>query len=61
MNIRGRDFINLEDYTIEELEGIIDLAVELKAKLKRGEQLDICRNKTLLMYFEKPSLRTVKF
>ncbi len=58
MNIRGRDFINLEDYTIEELEGIIDLAVELKAKIKRGEQLDICRNKTLLMYFEKPSLRT---
>lgn len=58
MNIKGRDFINLEDFTIEELHELIELAAELKAKIKNGEQLDICKNKTLLMYFEKPSLRT---
>lgn len=58
MNIKGKDFINLEDFTKEELHELIDLASDLKAKIKNGEQLDICKNKTLLMYFEKPSLRT---
>ncbi|MGN0014805.1 MAG: ornithine carbamoyltransferase [Candidatus Gastranaerophilaceae bacterium] len=58
MNIKGKDFINLEDFTKEELHELIDLASDLKAKIKSGEQLDICKNKTLLMYFEKPSLRT---
>ncbi len=58
MNLKGRDFINPEDYTIEELHELIDLASELKKKIQNGEQLDICKNKTLLMYFEKPSLRT---
>lgn len=58
MNIKGKDFINLEDFTKEELHELIDLASDLKSKIKNGEQLDICKNKTLLMYFEKPSLRT---
>lgn len=58
MNLKGRDFINLEDFTKEELSELIELASELKTKIKNGEKLDICKNKTLLMYFEKPSLRT---
>ncbi|MGN0005860.1 MAG: ornithine carbamoyltransferase [Candidatus Gastranaerophilaceae bacterium] len=58
MNLKGKDFINLEDFTAEELHELIELATELKQKIKNGEQLDICKNKTLLMYFEKPSLRT---
>lgn len=58
MNLKGKDFINLEDFTKEELHELIELALELKTKVKNGEQTDICKNKTLLMYFEKPSLRT---
>ena len=58
MNLKGRDFINLEDFSIDELHELINLASELKQKIKNGEQIDICKNKTLLMYFEKPSLRT---
>lgn len=58
MNLKGKDFINLEDFTAEELHELIELATELKQKIKNGEQLDICKNKTLLIYFEKPSLRT---
>lgn len=58
MNLKGKDFINLEDFKAEELHELIELASELKQKIKNGEQLDICKNKTLLMYFEKPSLRT---
>lgn len=58
MNIKGKDFINLEDFTKEELHELIELASELKAKVKNNEKIDICKNKTLLIYFEKPSLRT---
>lgn len=58
MKLKGKDFINLEDFKAEELHELIELAAELKQKIKNGEQLDICKNKTLLMYFEKPSLRT---
>lgn len=58
MNLKGKDFINLEDFTKEELHGLIDLASELKSKDKNGETLDCCKNKTLLLYFTKPSLRT---
>ena len=58
MNIKGKDFINLEDFTKEELSELIELAGELKAKVKNSEKIDICKNKTLLIYFEKPSLRT---
>ena len=58
MNLKGKDFINLEDFTKEELKELIELAVELKKKVKNSEKIDICKNKTLLIYFEKPSLRT---
>lgn len=58
MNIKGKDFINLEDFKKEELYELIELASELKEKVKKGEKIDICNGKTLLIYFEKPSLRT---
>ena len=36
MNLKGRDFINLEDFTKEELYELIELAGELKARIKNG-------------------------
>lgn len=53
MDLRGRHFINLEDFKSEELLYLIDLAEKLK---KNPEQL--LNGKTLAMYFSKPSLRT---
>lgn len=58
MDIKGKDFINLEDFKKEELNELIEFAGELKAKVRAGEKIDICKNKTLLIYFEKQSLRT---
>ncbi len=58
MNLKGKDFINLQDFTIDELKELVDLAAELKAKVKNGEEIDICKNKNIVMYFTKPSLRT---
>jgi ornithine carbamoyltransferase len=36
MNLKGRDFLTLLDYTPEEIAYLVDLAAELKAKKKAG-------------------------
>ena len=53
-----RHFINLSDYTGEELLNILDLADDLKARLKRGIREPLFPRRTLAMIFEKQSLRT---
>ena len=58
VNLLGRDFINLEDFTSEELSALIDYTFELKSKVRNNEEIDIMKNKTMVMYFSKPSLRT---
>ena len=58
VNLSGRDFINLEDFTSEELSALIDYTFELKSKVRNNEEIDIMKNKTMVMYFSKPSLRT---
>lgn len=58
VNLSGRDFINLEDFTSEELSALIDYTFELKSKVKNREEIDIMKNRTMVMYFSKPSLRT---
>lgn len=51
-----RDLINLNDITSEELERIIDMSERIKKN--PSSVADAMRQKTLLMVFEKPSLRT---
>ena len=58
VNLSGRHFINLEDFTSEELSALIDYTFELKSKVRNREELDIMKNRTMVMYFSKPSLRT---
>ncbi|GIP35625.1 ornithine carbamoyltransferase [Paenibacillus sp. J2TS4] len=58
LNLRGRDFIGLADYSSEEIQYLIDLAVELKRKQKEGEVYQPLKGKTLGMIFEKSSTRT---
>jgi ornithine carbamoyltransferase len=48
--------LKLSDWTSKEMLGAIDLGVAVKADT--GRYAESCRNKTLLMFFEKPSLRT---
>ena len=40
MNLAGKDFLKLLDYTSEEIEYLIDLAADLKEKKKKGEVTD---------------------
>ena len=52
------DFISLADFTSEELIDLLDVAGELKRKLKAREDHRVLAGQMLVMIFEKPSLRT---
>lgn len=58
MNLKGRDFLKLLDFTPEEIGGLIDLAAELKEKKKNGvPHAELC-GKNIALIFEKTSTRT---
>ena len=58
MNLHGRDFLKLLDFTPEEITGLLDLAAELKKKKKAGILHDSLRGKNVALIFEKTSTRT---
>lgn len=58
MNLKGKHFLKLLDFTPEEIEGLIDLAADLKAKKKAGIAHDTLRGKNIVLIFEKTSTRT---
>ena len=58
MDLKGRDFLTLLDYTPQEIAGLLDLAAELKAKKKAGIAHDTLRGKNVALIFEKTSTRT---
>lgn len=58
MNFKGRHFLKLLDFTPKEIETLIDLAADLKAKKKNGQLVDVLRGKNIAVIFEKTSTRT---
>lgn len=58
MNLKGRSFLTLKDFTPEEIEYLLDLAAELKAKKKQGILGTSLKGKNVALIFEKPSTRT---
>ena len=58
MNLKGKDFLKLLDFSSEEIEYLIDLAAELKAKKKNGIPHKLCEGKNIALIFEKTSTRT---
>lgn len=58
MNLKGRDFLKILDFSSEEIEYLIDLAAELKAKKKNGVPHKMCEGKNVALIFEKTSTRT---
>ena len=58
MNLKGRDFLKLLDFTSEEILGLIDLAADFKAKKKAGVPHRTCEGKNVALIFEKTSTRT---
>ena len=58
MNLKGKNFLKLLDFTPEEIGGLLDLAAELKAKKKAGIPHPLCQGKNIVLLFEKDSTRT---
>ena len=58
MDLKGRDFLTLRDFTPEEIEYLVDLAAELKARKKQGIVERDLRGKNVALIFEKTSTRT---
>ncbi|MBR4933454.1 MAG: ornithine carbamoyltransferase, partial [Clostridia bacterium] len=58
MNLKGKSFLKLLDFTPAEIEGLLDLAAELKAKKKAGIPHRLCEGKSIALIFEKTSTRT---
>jgi ornithine carbamoyltransferase len=54
----ARHFLSLHDYTKEELDRLLGLAIELKQKQKQGIKHRLLKGKTLAMIFDKSSTRT---
>ncbi len=57
-SLKGRDFLKLLDFTPEEINGLLDLAAELKAKKKAGVSQKMFDGKNVALIFEKTSTRT---
>ncbi|MCI5951516.1 MAG: ornithine carbamoyltransferase [Anaerostipes sp.] len=58
MDLKGRDFLTLKDFSPEEIEFMLDMAADLKAKKKNRETVDWCTGKNIALIFEKSSTRT---
>lgn len=58
MNLKGRSFLTLRDYSREEIEYLVDLAIDLKEKKKKGIFEKHLEHKNVALIFEKPSTRT---
>ena len=58
MDLKGRDFLKLLDFTSDEIEYMIDVAADLKAKKKAGIAHRMHEGKNVALIFEKTSTRT---
>lgn len=58
MDLKGRHFLTLKDYTPEEITYLLDLSAGLKEKKKKGIPTDSLRGRNVALIFEKSSTRT---
>ena len=58
MDLKGRSFLKLLDFTPEEILYLVDLAQDLKEKRKKGIRGNSLKDKNIALIFEKPSTRT---
>ncbi|EOS26894.1 ornithine carbamoyltransferase [Lachnospiraceae bacterium 3-1] len=58
MNLKGRSFLKLKDFTSEEITYLVELGEKLKEKKKQGIAHDELKGKNIALIFEKTSTRT---
>ena len=57
-NLKDRNFLTLKDFSPEEIDHLIDLALKLKQKKNKGIKEGLLKGKNIALIFEKPSTRT---
>ena len=58
MELKGKNFLKLLDLTPAQIEGLLDMAADFKAKKKAGIPHKLCEGKNIVLLFEKDSTRT---
>lgn len=58
VNLKGRSFITLKDFTTEEIRYMLNLSKDLKAKKRTGSKEKVLEGKNIVLLFEKSSTRT---
>ena len=58
MNLAGRSFLKLKDYSPEEIRYLIELSARLKKEKKEGIPHEVLKGKNIALIFEKTSTRT---
>ncbi|MDM8534942.1 ornithine carbamoyltransferase [Clostridiaceae bacterium HSG29] len=58
INLRGRSFLTLKDFTTQEINYLLDLSADLKAKKRAGIKGNLLEGKNVVLLFEKSSTRT---
>ncbi|WP_415929893.1 ornithine carbamoyltransferase [Zhenpiania hominis] len=58
VNLKGRSFLTLMDFTPEEIRYMLDLAHDLESKKRAGINNQILKGKNVVLLFEKTSTRT---
>jgi len=58
IDLKGRDYLKLLDFTPEEIQYLVDQAAAYKKKKKAGELTDVLRGRNVALIFEKTSTRT---
>ena len=58
VNLKGRNFLTLRDFTPEEIRYMLDLSHELKTKKRLGIRNKLLEGKNIVLLFDKTSTRT---
>lgn len=58
MNLKGRDFSKLLDYSSDEIRYLLDLSKKLKKMKQEGQNHEYLKGKNIVILFEKDSTRT---
>lgn len=57
-NLKGRHFLTLKDFNTQEIEYLLQLSLDLKAKKRAGIRTKLLDGKSIALLFEKSSTRT---
>jgi ornithine carbamoyltransferase len=58
INLKGRNFITLKDFSKQEIEYLLELSMDLKNKKRSGIKGNLLEGKNIVLLFEKTSTRT---